>query len=97
MKLNIDIECTPQEARTFLGLPDVEPMQQQVMLLIADRVRKNLDRMDPENLMKTWIPGAVKNWQELFGGLASVATGRSGATARTAPSKSPGKKRSSKS
>ncbi len=92
MKLNIDIECTPQEARAFLGLPDVEPMQQQVMLLVADRVRKNLDRMDPENLMRTWIPGAMKNWQDLFGGLTSVATGR------TAGAKSSGasKKKSSK-
>ncbi|MXP26474.1 hypothetical protein GRI39_10530 [Altererythrobacter indicus] len=24
MKVNIEIECTPQEARSFMGLPDVE-------------------------------------------------------------------------
>ena len=23
MKINVEIDCTPQEARTFLGLPDV--------------------------------------------------------------------------
>lgn len=23
MKINVEIECTPEEARTFLGLPDV--------------------------------------------------------------------------
>ena len=23
MKVNVEIECTPEEARTFLGLPDV--------------------------------------------------------------------------
>ena len=24
MKVNVEIECTPQEAREFMGLPDVE-------------------------------------------------------------------------
>ena len=73
MKFKVDIECTPQEARSFLGLPDVEPMQQQLMLLVADRVRKNVERMDPENLMKTWVPNAVKGWQGLVGSMADVA------------------------
>lgn len=97
MKFNIDIECTPQEARTFLGLPDVEPMQQQMMMLIAERVRKNVERMDPENLMKTWIPGAMKNWQDLLGGFTQVATGgRSGRSSASEGTKSK-KKTSSKS
>ena len=25
MKINIEIECTPEEARSFMGLPDVTP------------------------------------------------------------------------
>jgi len=25
MKINIEIECTPEEARSFMGLPDVSP------------------------------------------------------------------------
>ncbi|MXP10848.1 DUF6489 family protein [Pseudoblastomonas halimionae] len=25
MKMNIEIDCTPEEARTFMGLPDVTP------------------------------------------------------------------------
>ncbi|MEQ8410389.1 MAG: DUF6489 family protein [Erythrobacter sp.] len=25
MKINIEIDCTPEEARTFMGLPDVTP------------------------------------------------------------------------
>ena len=28
MKVNIEVDCTPDEARRFLGLPDVAPMQQ---------------------------------------------------------------------
>ncbi|KPP90646.1 DUF6489 family protein [Erythrobacter sp. HL-111] len=25
MKINIEIDCTPEEARSFMGLPDVSP------------------------------------------------------------------------
>ncbi len=27
MKVTIEIDCTPIEARQFMGLPDVQPMQ----------------------------------------------------------------------
>ncbi|WP_246690506.1 DUF6489 family protein [Microvirga aerophila] len=27
----MDVGCTPEEARTFLGLPDVKPMQEHLM------------------------------------------------------------------
>src|SRR5437868_1199614 len=28
MKVNVQIDCTPEEARAFFGLPDLGPMQQ---------------------------------------------------------------------
>lgn len=31
MKITIDVDCTPDEARRFLGLPDVAPMQEALM------------------------------------------------------------------
>jgi len=31
MKVNVEIDCTPLEARQFFGLPDVAPMQTAVM------------------------------------------------------------------
>ena len=39
MKITIDIDCTPQEARSFLGLPDVEPMQQALMKMVQEKER----------------------------------------------------------
>jgi hypothetical protein len=27
MKINVEVDCTPLEARQFFGLPDVQPMQ----------------------------------------------------------------------
>ena len=28
MKVNVEVTCTPEEARAFFGLPDLGPMQQ---------------------------------------------------------------------
>jgi uncharacterized protein DUF6489 len=65
MKFTIDIDCTPQEARTFLGLPDVESVQKALYAEIESRMRAALDRMDPERMLETWLP-AVKGWEELM-------------------------------
>jgi hypothetical protein len=65
VKFRIDIDCTPQEARAFLGLPDVESVQKALYAEIEARTRAALDRMDPESLLKTWLP-AVKGWEELM-------------------------------
>ena len=65
MKVNIEIECTPVEARQFFGLPDVEPMQAAVM--------QQLD-FSPEALVKNWLavgPQGVEQMQDLFRGIFS--------------------------
>ena len=31
MKVTVEVDCTPEEGRQFLGLPDVGPMQQAAM------------------------------------------------------------------
>ncbi len=56
MKVNIEIECTPVEARQFFGLPNVEPMQAAVMQQLEKRILADIDRFSPEALMTTWLP-----------------------------------------
>lgn len=31
MKVNVEVTCTPEEARAFFGLPDIKPMQDRIM------------------------------------------------------------------
>ena len=40
MKVTVDIDCTPEEARTFFGLPDVKPMQKAMMNLCEAMAKK---------------------------------------------------------
>jgi len=65
MKLHIDVDCTPEEARTFLGLPDVKPMQDAVMQEIQNRMMANLQAMEPETLFKTWLPAQAQGFEQM--------------------------------
>jgi hypothetical protein len=64
MKITIEVDCTPEEARAFLGLPDVAPMQAAVMEELGERMRKGLEAMDPETLMKTWMPLGLEGLEQ---------------------------------
>jgi hypothetical protein len=65
MKVKIDIDCTPQEARQFFGLPDIEPMQKVLLAEMEERMRTALAAMDPEALFKIWLPAGVQGWEQL--------------------------------
>jgi hypothetical protein len=65
MKVTVNIDCTPAEARGFFGLPDVQPMQTALMKELDDRLRKNIQAMDPETMFKTWLPATLKNIEQM--------------------------------
>jgi Family of unknown function (DUF6489) len=65
MKITMDVECTPEEARTFLGLPDVKPMQEQLMRELQERITANIRAMEPEALLKTWLPVTLKGFEQI--------------------------------
>ncbi len=64
MKISIDVDCSPEEARAFLGLPDVAPMQAAVMEELGKRMSAGLEAMDPEVLMKTWMPLGLQGLEQ---------------------------------
>lgn len=65
MKVKFDIECTPEEARRFLGLPDVVPMQEALMKEIEAKMQDNIRNLDPETMVKTWLPATIQGWGEM--------------------------------
>jgi hypothetical protein len=75
MKVNIEIDCTPQEARAFFGLPDLGPLQEAVLAQMKERMQGALAGMDPEAMLKAWMPPGVqgleqmqKFWEQFTGG-----------------------------
>src|SRR5205814_3282946 len=65
MKVKLDIECTPEEARAFFGLPDVKPLQEALMPEVEERLRATLKAMDPEAMLKSWLPATLKGFEQL--------------------------------
>jgi hypothetical protein len=65
MKVHMEIDCTPEEARAFLGLPDVRPMQEKLMREVDERTIAAMRSMDPETLMKTWLPASLEGFEQI--------------------------------
>ena len=58
MKVHVDFEMTPDEARKLMGLPDVSTMQKKLVAELERRMMAALDSTaDPEAIMRTWF-----NW-----------------------------------
>lgn len=77
MKFTINIDCTPQEARTFFGLPDVDPLNQMIMAEMTKRAKDSMDTLaDPERLVSQMIAMSGKGldgFQAMMGAAMSAA------------------------
>jgi hypothetical protein len=65
MKITINIDCTPEEARRYMGLPDVAPMQEAMLKQMQERMMASVDAMHPAEMMKAWLPLGIESWSEL--------------------------------
>jgi hypothetical protein len=54
MKVTVNVECEPAEARAFLGLPNVEPLNDHLVAEMKKRMDANMSAMQPDELMKSW-------------------------------------------
>ena len=74
MKVTVEVDCTPQEARATLGLPDVTAMNEKLMSEMTARMSANINALAPEELLKNWMTfGGIA--QEHFRKLMTAATG----------------------
>jgi Family of unknown function (DUF6489) len=76
MKIHLDLDCTPEELRCFFGLPDVRPMQEKLMKDVEERLRANVKALDPEAMLKTWLPAGLKGFEQLQEMFLSQMAGR---------------------
>jgi len=65
MKINVEIDCTPEEARAFFGLPDVAPMQERLMKEVEERTLAAMRAMEPEALMQNWLPASMQGLETM--------------------------------
>jgi len=65
MKIKLDIDCTPDEMREFFGLPQIKPLQEELLKEVRERLSANIKAMDPEAMLKTWLPATLKGFEQL--------------------------------
>ncbi|MGB3722788.1 MAG: DUF6489 family protein [Pacificimonas sp.] len=61
MKVNVEIDCTPAEARSFFGLPDLTP--------VHDAYVERMTRFAAEGVSQSDIEAAMQNW---MGGMTAL-------------------------
>lgn len=65
MKINVSIDATAQEAREFLGLPDVKPLQDEMLETIRNNMQQGASGFDPLSLLKPLFPGQLQSMEML--------------------------------
>ena len=76
MKVTVDVDCSPAEARAFLGLPDVTPIHDKYIRTVLDSFEGvgNVEQM--ETLFKSFSPmgdAGVRLFQQMMNiGLSGI-------------------------
>jgi hypothetical protein len=55
MKINVTVDCTPKELREFLGWPDVEPLQREMLERVSQMMQEGVTGADPMSLMRPFL------------------------------------------
>lgn len=79
MRLTINVDCTPEEARAFFGMPNVAPLNEMIVEEMTKRARENLDTLaDPERFFTQMMAMGGKSFEQ-FQSMMGAAMSGSGA------------------
>lgn len=59
MKMTIEVDCTPEEARRFMGLPDVSSLNDHLVKEMQKRIEANVSLLSPDEFIKNWMSMGV--------------------------------------
>lgn len=82
MKAKLEVDCTPAEARAFLGLPDVTVLNEHMVQEMKSRLDANMAMVAPEELMRSWMSFGGQASEQFMKLMSAAAAG-----ARTSASK----------
>ncbi len=89
MKINVSIEATAQEMREFLGLPNVQPLQDEMMQAVRDNVHQGVAGFDATTLMKPLLPVQMQSMEALQKAFWDAFTQAGKTTANDTPTDAP--------
>lgn len=69
MKINVEVDCTPEEARRAMGLPDLAPVHDRYVQMMVEAIEKQGTPEGFEQMMRGWAPmgeAGMNFWRGLF-------------------------------
>ena len=79
MKITVDVDCTPEEARRFMGLPDLTPVHDAYIGRLVETVSSGSVPTDLiEGIVRSWAPmgeAGLRMWQQLLERAGGAAKG----------------------
>jgi hypothetical protein len=84
MKVNVSVEATAQEMREFLGLPNVQPLHDDILQTVRDNMKRGVVNFDALGLIKPLLPTQFHSMEMVQKFWEAVAKASGGSSAVTA-------------
>jgi hypothetical protein len=88
MKIKVDMEMTPEEARALMGLPDLTPLHDEMLKEVRKRMKAAADTSDPEAMLRAWMPLGGQGFEQFQRFLWDSAKAAAGGPKKSPPPKS---------
>ena len=78
MNITMNIECSPEEARRLMGLPDMGPIHELYLERLRETMTQGLTPETLEGMVRTWSPmGEVgmNAWRQLIEQMSGTGKG----------------------
>lgn len=69
MKISVDVDCTPEEARRFMGLPDLSSVHDIYLDKMKRAMEEGITSDAITSMMQSWAPmgeAGMTMWRQLF-------------------------------
>ena len=79
MKVTVDVDCTPEEARRFMGLPDISAVHEAYVEKMRKAVADGMGQEYFAEVMKSWEPmgdAGMAMWRQMFEQMGGKDGGR---------------------
>ena len=75
MKISVDVDCTPEEARRFMGLPDLTGVHTIYLGKLERMVDEGVTPDTVETMLRAWAPmgdASMQMWRQMFDQLGGM-------------------------
>lgn len=78
MKITVNVDCTPEEARRFMGLPDLTPVHEAYVERMQKAVDDGIGAESVAEMVKGWAPmgeAGMAMWRSMMEGMGAKRDG----------------------